>query len=94
MNDQEIKNKVIEKLLRTRCISEKNITIDQFVSKKLGVPTHLEGRARTLIEDEMIPQGEGSIAKYGGQRDAIHLTDVNTAVEYLKDNGGNLPFGF
>jgi hypothetical protein len=60
----------------------------------MGLPTHEHGRARQLLEDEMIPQGEGSIAKYGGQRNAIHLTDVDEAVEYLKDNGGNVPFGF
>jgi hypothetical protein len=94
MDDQEIKNKIIEKLLRGRFISGKNVTIDQFVSNQAGLPTHEHGRARQLLEDEMIPQGEGSIAKYGGQRNAIHLTDVDEAVQYLKDNGGNVPFGF
>jgi hypothetical protein len=94
MDEQEIKNKAVEKLLRGRYIGGKNVTIDQFVSNVMGLPTHEHGRARQLLEDEMIPQGEGSIAKYGGQRDAIHLTDVDEAVEYLKDNGGNVPFGF
>jgi hypothetical protein len=61
----------------------KNVTIDQFVSNQAGLPTHQHGRARQLLENEMIPQGEGSIAKYGGQRNAIHLTDVDEAVQYL-----------
>lgn len=94
MDSQEIKNRLIEKLLRGGYIGTKNVTIDQLISKKAGLPVHEEGRARDLLENEMIPSSEGSIARYGGQRDAIHLTDVQEAVEYLKDNGGNVPFGF
>lgn len=94
MDDQEVKNRIIEKLLRGRFIGGKNVTIDHCISNVVGLPTHEHGRARQLLEDEMIPQGEGSIAKYGGQRDAIHLTDVDEAVDYLKDNDGNVPFGF
>ena len=94
MDDQEIKNRLIEKLLRGRYISGKNVTIDQLITTKAGLPSSEEGRARRLLEDEMIPQGEGSIAMYGGQREAVRLTDVAEAVEYLKDHGGNVPFGF
>ena len=94
MDEQEIKNRLIEKLLRGGYIGGKNVTIDQLVTKKAGLPVHEEGRAKRLLRDEMIPQSEGSIAKYGGQRDAVHLTDTQQAVAYLKDNGGNVPFGF
>lgn len=30
----------------------------------------------------------------GGARTNIRLTSVERAVEYLKDNGGNVPFGY
>lgn len=42
----------------------------------------------------MIPRAEAGIRRYGGQRDAVQLTDVATAVQFPKDNGGNVPFGF
>lgn len=54
-----------------------------------------QGRGRTLIEDEMLPNAEASLSRYGGgARDNIHLSDVDTAVQFLNDHGGNVPFGF
>ena len=92
MDDAEIKCRIVEKLLRNRVIGGKNWTIDRAVDHAL--PSHAQGRGRQLLENEMIPQAQASIQQYGGQRDAITLTDVEQAVEFLDRNGGNVPFGF
>lgn len=92
MDDAEIKCRIVEKLLRNRVFGSKNWTVDRTVDHAL--PSHEQGRGRQLLENEMIPQAEASIQGYGGQRNAIKLTDAKQAVEFLEENGGNVPFGF
>jgi hypothetical protein len=93
MNDDEIKCRIIEKLLRKRVTGGKKWSIDKTLNYSL--PDSEQGRARQLIENEMLPQAEGSLERYGGgARDNIRLGDVPTAVQFLKNNGGNVPFGF
>lgn len=91
MTDQEIKNRIIEKMLRKRIVGGKNRTIDTVVN--MALPSHDQGRGRQLI-DEMLADPTGPIERYGGSRDAIRLTSVEKAVEYLKENDGNVPFNF
>lgn len=93
MQDIEIKCRIVEKLLRKRVIGGHVWSIDKTVNYTL--PDSEQGRGRQLIENEMIPKAEASLGRYGGgHRDNIHLTDREQAVAYLKNNGGNVPFGF
>lgn len=91
MANQEIKNRIIEKMLRKRIVGGKNRTIDSVVNMTL--PSHEQGQGRQLIDD-MLADPTAPIERYGGTRDAIRLTSVEDAVEYLKANDGNVPFGF
>lgn len=90
MGDQELRNRIVEKMLRSRIVGSKNRTIDAVVN--MALPSHLQGAGKRAI-DEMVAAGK-PIERYGGQRDAIRLTSVEDAVEYLEENGGNVPFGF
>lgn len=93
MNDDEIKCRIVEKLLRGRVFGSHKWSVDKTVDHAL--PSHEVGRGRTLIQDEMIPQSEASLEAYGGgARNNIRLGDRKEAVEFLKENGGNVPFGF
>lgn len=57
-----------------------------------AVPSHAEGRAKNLVNDLM---DVGVVERYGGgHRDNIRLTSADAAVKYLKDNGGDVPFGY
>lgn len=68
-------------------------SIDKTVNYTL--PDSEQGRGRQLIEDEMIPRNEASLERYGGgHRENIRLGNVEDAVQFLKENGGNVPFGF
>ena len=90
MTDQEVRNRIVEKMLRRRIVGGKNRTIDTVVN--VALPSHEQGAGKRAVE-EMIAAGT-PIERYGGQRDAIRLTSVADAVEYLEENGGNVPFGF
>lgn len=90
MADQEIKNRLVEKLLRKRVVGGRNMTIDAVVN--MALPSHQQGAGKGAIE-ALLAAGK-PIERYGGQREAIRLTSVADAVEYLEENEGNVPFGF
>lgn len=91
MNDQEIKNEIVNTMLHKRITGGKNVQVDTVVGRYAAIPTHAEGRAKDLVDDLI---QEGVIVRYGGSRATIHLSSVDRAVKYLKDNDGDVPFGF
>lgn len=91
MSDQQVRNRIVEKMLRNRIVGAKNRTIDTVVNWTL--PTHLQGRGRQVIDD-MVADPMAPVEAYGGQREAIRLTGVERAVSCLDENDGNVPFGF
>lgn len=90
MGDKEIRNRTVERMLRNRIVGRKNRTVDSVVN--MALPSHERGRGKRLI-DEMVADPLAPIEQYGGQRGAIRLTRVAAAVEYLREHGGNGPFG-
>lgn len=93
MDDQKIKNRIVEKMLRDGPITGRNKTsIDTAVNKYLQ--PHEQGRGKTLI-NEMLKDPSSPIEGYGGgARENIRLVSVEAAIQYLKDNDGNVPFGY
>lgn len=58
----------------------------------MAVPTHARGRGKELIDDLV---QAGVVERYGGgHRANVRLTGVEAAVDYLRQNGGDVPFGF
>lgn len=90
MDDQKIRNRVVEKLLRKQVTGSHKKQVD---TVKNWLPSHAQGRAEDLIR-EMISDANAPIEAYGGSRDNIRLSSVEAAVGYLKDHGGDVPFGF
>lgn len=91
MSDRAIRNRIVEKMLRKRIVGSNNRTIDAVVN--MALPSSDQGRGKQLIDD-MIADPMGPIQRYGGQRQAITLTSVEDAVDFLKSNDGNVPFNF
>lgn len=90
MTDQELRNKVIDKLLRKRAIGghkkQKDTVVNWFASSD-------QGKVKELI-DEMATDPTVPLEMYGGgQRENVRLSDVGEAVRYLDANGGDIPFG-
>lgn len=83
---------MVRKMLRKRVVGDHKKQIDTVVG--FSVATHDEGRAKQLLK-QMVTDPNIPIEQYGGgHRDNVRLTSVAEAVEYLKANGGDVPFGF
>lgn len=82
-----IKVTMTEKALRRRFINGQNVPDEAIVA---CVPSHAQGKAGMLLE-EMVTRREAGWAKYGG-RGTYHITDVEAAIEFIEDNGGNVPY--
>lgn len=92
MDDQRIRNQIVGKMLRKRVIGGKKQQIDTVVNYSL--PSHEQGRGKQLLEG-MLRDPDAPIEGYGGgHRSNIHLSSVEDAVQYLEENGGDVPFPF
>ena len=90
MDEQTIRNRIVEKLLRKRVVGSHNKRADTVVN---WLPTHMQGRGRRLLR-EMLREPAVPVEGYGGSRDTGRLTSVEAAISYLEANGGDVPFGF
>jgi len=92
MDDQDIRNRLVRKMLRKRIIGNHKKQIDTIVN--MCLPSHEQGRGRDLLE-AMTTDPDAPVEAYGGgHRQNVRLTGADAAVDYLKANGGNVPFGF
>lgn len=92
MDDQEIRNRIVEKLLRNRIVGSHKITVETATNRYL--PSHQAGRGKELIA-EMLADPASPIEGYGGgHRTNIRLRSVEAGVSYLEAHDGNIPFGF
>jgi hypothetical protein len=92
VDDQELRNAVVRKLLRKNVLGTHKKQIDTVV--KWVAPTHSRGRCRRLIE-VMLSDPDTPVERYGGgQRDNIRFASADGAVRYLQSNGGDIPFGW
>ena len=92
MDDQDLRNAVVRKLLRKNVLGNHKKQVDTVVG--WAAPTHARGRCRQLIDD-MVSDQDAPIEQYGGgQRENIRLTSADAAVAYLKANDGDVPFGW
>lgn len=90
MDDPEIRNRIVEKLLRKRVVGSHKKRVDTVTN---WLPSHAQGRGEQLIRD-MIANSNAPLEAYGGSRDNVRLASVADAVEYLEQHDGNVPFGF
>ena len=90
MDDPEIRNRIVERLLRKRVVKSHKKRVDTVTN---WLPSHAQGRGEQLIR-ELITDPNAPVEAYGGSRDNVRLASVEDAVEYLKRHDGNVPFGF
>ncbi|MFY4815012.1 hypothetical protein ACOJIV_20305 [Haloarcula sp. AONF1] len=91
MSEQDIKNRLVEKLLNERVTGSNKVSIDTLLN--YSVKDSEQGQARQLLKDEMLPKSEGSIQQVGGgARENIQLADIEKATRYVHRNGGDVPW--
>ena len=92
MEDQDIKNRIVRNMLRKQIVGNHKKQIDSIVN--MCLPSHEQGRGKKLLE-AMVTDPHSPVERYGGgHRQNVRLTSVEDAVDYLKQNGGDVPFGF
>jgi len=86
---KQLQIEIVQKLARKRVVGQHKRKVDEV---KNWFATSDQGRAEDLIRD-MIRDPEAPLEGYGGSRDNVRLTSVEDAKEYIKDHGGELPWG-
>jgi len=91
VTDQEVRNRLVRKLLRKRVVGSHKKQVDTVMN---WLPSHEQGRGRRELEEMVSDPNEPVEAYGGGHRRNVRLTSVDGAVQYLRNNGGDVPFGF
>lgn len=92
MEEQEIRNKMVFRMLRDSVTGNHKVSVDTLVNNAL--PSHAQERGKQLIA-EMVSDPDTPVERYGGgHRENVRLTDLQAAADYLSDNGGDVPFGW
>jgi len=86
---QDLKVKVVRKLASNNVTGAHKREIDTV--KGWGFASHNKGNVAEVLE-ELARNPDAPVEKYGG-RDVVRLTSMSEAKEYIKDNGGELPWG-
>lgn len=84
----DLKVKLVHKLASKRVTGGHKKQID---TVKNWVATDEQGDAEDVLRD-MVRDPHAPVKRYGG-RDAIRLTSMEDAKKFIKDHGGDLPWG-
>jgi hypothetical protein len=87
----DLEVKIIYKMASNGVTGAHNRTIEHIASN-WGFASHNEGKVKELLE-ELATDPEAPVEKYGGHRNAVRLTDMQEAKSFIKENGGELPWG-
>jgi hypothetical protein len=88
-DDVDLKVKVVKKLATNNVTGGHKKQIDTV--KGWGFASHNKGKVGDIIE-ELARDPDAPVEKYGG-RDVVRLTSIQEAKEYIKEHGGELPWG-
>lgn len=90
MEEMEVRNRVVEKLLRKQVVGSHKKQVDTIVN---WFPSDVQGRAERVIRG-MIADRNAPLEAYGASRDNVRLTSVEDAIRFLEDDDGTVPFGY
>jgi len=81
-------------MLKHQIVGDHKKQLDTIVSDIAALPSHEEERGKELLKDMLSDPQAPVEGCGGGHRQNVRLTSVGDAVDYLKDNDGDVPFGF
>ena len=82
--------KIIRKLASKNVTGAHKKQIDT-IANNWGFASHERGQVRDRLQ-ELATDPDAPIEKYGG-RDVVRLTSMEGAKEFIKEHGGELPWG-
>ena len=89
MSNTDTKVRMTEKALRRGFTTERHAPVEAIVCV---LPVHDRGRGKEALE-EMVTEHEAGWSQYGATG-TYCIVDVSAAVEFIEENGGDVPFGF
>lgn len=88
-DDDVLRIKIVRKLARKKVVGGHK---KQVTTVKNWFATDEQGRAEELIR-ELARDPDAPLERYGGSRDNVRLASIAEAKAYIKDRGGDLPWG-
>lgn len=88
-DDAALRVKIVKKLARKKVVGAHKKQVE---TVKNWVASDEQGRAEELIRG-MIRDPDAPLEGYGGSRDNVRLTSIEDAKQYIRENGGDLPWG-
>jgi len=85
----DLRVKIVRKLASNNVTGAHKKHIDTVTG--WGFASHNQGKVKELL-NELARDPEAPVEKYGG-RDTVRLTSMQDAKEFIKENGGELPWG-
>jgi hypothetical protein len=89
-SSRDLDVKIIRKLASNNVTGGHKKQIDT-VASSWGFASHNEGKVRKRLE-ALAKDPDAPVEKYGG-RDVVRLTSMEGAKEFIKEHGGELPWG-
>lgn len=87
-DDDVLRIKIVRKLARKKVVGAHK---KQVTTVKNWFATDEQGRAEELIRE--LARDDAPLERYGGSRDNVRLAGIAEAKAYIKDRGGDLPWG-
>lgn len=88
-DDATLRVKIVQTLARQKVVGGHKRRVDTVTN---WFASSDPGRAEELIR-EMIRDSTAPIEGYGGSRDNVRLTSIADAKRYIREHGGDLPWG-
>lgn len=88
LNEQSLKNRIITKLIRSRAVGKNRI---QKETIQAWVPSRESQAAEDAITELSTSANSPLIIDSNG---TVYLESLDAGIEYLKNNSGDVPFGF
>jgi len=88
-DDRSLRVKIVRRLARKTVVGSHKKQVD---TVKNWFAASDQGRVEMLLR-EMIRDPDVPIEGYGGSRDNVRLSSIESAKAYIEANGGDLPWG-
>lgn len=89
MADDNPRVKIVKKLARKKVVGTHKKQVE---TVKNWFATDEQGRTEETIH-EMIRDPDAPLQGYGGSRDNVRLTSIEDAKDFIREHGGELPWG-
>lgn len=89
-DNKALRAKIVRKLASNQATGDKKVQVQTLTG--WGFASNNEGKVKILVKEMKADPG-APIQGYGGRKAVVRLTSMEEAKEYIRENGGELPWG-